>query len=254
MSVRDRKVIGVLAVVAVIAAAWLLVIQPKRNELANVKRQVTSEQGQLASAQSQVAAGQAARAQFPSNYASMVKLGEAVPTDDNVGSLIYQLQSAATTTGVDFRSLALSSQGGGSGGSSQATLPPGVTVGSAGFPSEPFSFTFRGSFFHLADFFGRLERFVAATKRGLQVRGRLLTVDSITLGPGAGGFPQIDATVAATAYLLPPSQGLAAGASPTGPGGLATAASGSPGAASGAAPSASGAATPPVAAIAGGQP
>jgi Tfp pilus assembly protein PilO len=215
VSTRDRTVIAVLALVALIAGSWLLVIQPKRSELSSLKHQVSTEQSQLASAQAQVSQGQAARAQFGSNYTAMVKLGEAVPTDDNVGSLIYQIQAAATATGVDFRALTLNSQGGSSSGQNQ--LPPGVTVGTAGFPIEPFSFTFRGSFFHLSDFFARLQRFVTASQQALQVRGRLLTIDSINLGPGGGGFPNIDATVSATAYLLPSSQGLVAGATPLGP-------------------------------------
>ncbi len=147
----------------------------------------------------------------------MLTLGEAVPTDDNVRSLIYQLQSAASASRVDFSGLSLASRAVVQVSSSSGTPPPpGVTTGPGGFPAEPFSFTFRGNFFNLAAFFARLERFVTASGTALQVRGRLLTLDSINLA-GAGGFPQIDATVAATAYLLPASQGLLAGATPIGP-------------------------------------
>jgi hypothetical protein len=95
--------------------------------------------------------------------------------------------------------------------------PPGVTIGSAGFPTEPFTFTFSGNFFHLADFFGRLQRFVTATNRRISVHGRLISLNAISLGPGVRGFPQIAATVAATTYLLPVAQGIQAGATPAGP-------------------------------------
>ncbi|HUZ29412.1 MAG TPA: hypothetical protein VMU90_09235 [Solirubrobacteraceae bacterium] len=257
MSVRDRTVIVVLVLVAAVAASWLLVIQPKRSELSNLQHQVSSTQSQLASAQSQLAAGQAARTQFRASYAAMVRLGEAVPTDDNVGSLIYQLQAAASAAGVDFQALSLSSQAGGSAsGSGQAPLPPGVTVGPAGFPSEPFSFTFGGSFFHLADFFAKLQRFVSQTPGGLQVRGRLLTLNSISLGPGAGGFPQINATVSATAYLLPQAQGLAAGATPLGPAATGTQPASTTGSSGQPAPStqSSSSSAPPAAVVVGGQP
>jgi hypothetical protein len=156
-----------------------------------------------------------------------VRLGEAVPTDDNTPSLIYQLQAAAKATGVDFQSLTFNAgSGGGSpaptstGSSSQAStaaLPPGATIGPAGFPVEPFTFTFEGNFFHLANFLGRLQRFVVATNQHLSVSGRLMTLSSISLGVGSKGFPQITATIAATTYLLPASQGLLNGATPTGP-------------------------------------
>lgn len=277
MSTRDRTVIGVLAALAAVAAVWFLAIAPKRAELSNVEHQVSAAQRQLAAAEQQLSAAQSARTQFASSYASVIRLGEAVPTDDNVGSLIYQLQSAASAAGVEFRGLSLSSQGGGASsgsagsgpsGSSQAAPPPGTSVGSAGFPTEPLSFTFRGSFFHLADFFARLQRFVSQTAHGIQVRGRLLTLNSINLGPGAGGFPQIDAQVSATAYLLPPSQGLVAGATPMGPTpGASTSTPGAPtsppsagqSAASPSAPARPSAPTgsgsaPPIAAVTGGQP
>ena len=258
MSARDRTVIVVLAVVALLGAAWFMLIQPKRSELSDVQHQVSSAQSQLASAQSQLAAAQAARAQFPASYAAMVRLGEAVPTDDNVGSLIYQLQAAANSSHVDFEALSLASQGG-SSSATQNPLPPGVTVGPAGFPVEPFSFTFKGSFFNLADFFGRLQAFVTQTPSQLQVRGRLLTLNSIDLGPGAGGFPQINATVSATAYLLPQAQGLSAGATPLGPAATTTqqASASTPGGRSTpVAPAASHASSagPPAAVVMGGQP
>ena len=40
-----------------------------------------------------------------------MKLGAAVPADDNVPSLIYQLQAAANASQVDFRDLSLTSTG-----------------------------------------------------------------------------------------------------------------------------------------------
>ena len=90
-------------------------------------------------------------------------------------------------------------------------------MGPAGFPVEPFTFTFRGDFFHLSDFFGRLERFVVATNKQVSVSGRLMTLNAISLGPGPQGFPQITASIAATTYLVPAAQGLLNGATPAGP-------------------------------------
>jgi len=254
MSARDRTVVAVLGLVAVLAAAWLLVIQPKRSELSNVQHQVSTAQSQLATAQSQLAGAEAARSQFRKSYATLVRLGEAVPTDDNVGSLIYQLQAAANSAHIDFQSLALSSPGGG-GSAGGAQLPPGATVGPGGLPVEPFTFTFRGSFFNLADYFARLGRFVTNSAGGLQVRGRLLTLNSIQLASGSTGFPNINASVSATAYLLPQSQGLTAGATPLGPAPTTTQRASTAGPTGQPAPSTrSTAVTPPAAAVVGGQP
>jgi len=225
MNVRDRTILMVIAMVAVIAAGWLLVVQPKRTQAAKLQSQINSEQSKLASVRQQLAAGDAARAAFAKSYTSLVRLGEAVPTDDDTPSLIYQLQTAAKSTGVDFQGLTFNAGSGGSAPASTssatqasaAALPPGATIGSAGFPVEPFTFTFTGNFFHLANFLGRLQRFVIATDRSVSVSGRLMTLNAINLGPGPTGFPQITATIGATTFLLPASQGLTAGATPAGP-------------------------------------
>jgi type II secretory pathway pseudopilin PulG len=243
MTGRDRMVIVVVAILAAVAASWFLVISPKRDEASKLQAQISKLQSSMSSAQSQVSAGEAARSLFRSSYATMVRLGEAVPTDDDVPSLIYQIQSAASKSGVDFQGLTLDPAGAGAtatpppstgttgatgptgatgatgaaAAAATATLPPGAAVGPAGFPIEPFTFTFQGNFFHLANFFGRLEQFVVADNQRVSVRGRLLSLDSISLVPGPAGFPQIAATVSATTYLLPSSEGLLAGATPVGP-------------------------------------
>ena len=246
MTRRDRTVLAVVVVVAAIAAVWMLVISPKRDEASKLQGEIQKAQASLNAARSELAQAQAARSTFRGSYTTLVRLGEAVPTDDNVPSLIYQIQSAASATGVDFGALTVNPSGaaastpatppagatvGASSSSSTASaasssstaasassaLPPGVSVGPAGFPVEPFNFTFQGNFFHLANFFGRLERFVQATNNRIAVNGRLLTLEAINLVPSASGFPQIEASVSATTYLLPASQGLVGGATPTGP-------------------------------------
>jgi hypothetical protein len=225
VTARDRTVIVIVGLVVAIAAAWLIVVSPERDKAAKLGDQVKSAQSQLDSARAQLAAGESAKSAYKSAYTLLARLGEAVPADDNVPSLIYQVQGAATASGVDFRTLSVS--GGGSSNASSASaaqgstaaLPPGATVGPAGFPIEPFSFTFRGNFFHLSDFFGRLQRFVVANNNHVSVSGRLMTLNAISLGPGPQGFPQITASISATTYLVPASQGLTNGGSPTGPAG-----------------------------------
>ena len=230
MTARDRTVIVVVLALAAIVGSWLLVIQPKRNQASKLGDQVKSEQAQLDSVRAQVASGEAARRAYASSYTALVRLGEAVPADDNVPSLIVQIQGAASATDVDFRDVALApgtasstltsttpTSSASATQASTASLPPGATVGPAGFPIEPFSFTFQGNFFHLANFFGRLQRFVVATNQRVSVSGRLMTLNAITLGASPAGFPQIQAQISATTYLVPSAEGLVNGASPSGP-------------------------------------
>lgn len=256
MTQRDRMVLAVVVAIAALGAFWFLVLGPRREEASKLSDKVAVEQKRLQDAQQTVASGQAAKQAYPRNYATVARLGEAVPADSQVPSLMVQVNAAARATGVDFRALKLTAGSGGtpptpppaatSGSSSSgdsksddkkgsssssdstanqaaatqaaaAATPPGTVVGDAGFPTMPFSFTFQGSFFKLSDFFGRLERFIVATNKRVAVSGRLLMIDGIGLGPGGKGFPQIKAGVAATAYLLPSDQGLTAGATPGAP-------------------------------------
>lgn len=247
MTGRDRIVVMVIAAVALMAGYWFLLLAPKRQEAAALGAKLTTQTQRLQQAQSAIASGLVARRSYGENYASVARLGEAVPTDDNVPSLVYQVDAAARAAHVDFRAVKLSQSGSAAATSSAApaasgaasasakssapatqsataTLPPGASVGPAGFPTMPFSFTFDGSFFHMDDFLHRLDSFVRARNQHVSVGGRLLTVNGFSLGAGRRGFPFVKASVSATAYLLPADEGLTAGATPSAPGSAAGAA------------------------------
>ena len=70
-----------------------------------------------------------------------------------------------------------------------ASLPPGAAVGSAGFPIESFTFTFRGNFFDLSSFLGRVQRFVVIKNHRVTVSGRLLTINAISHRRRTRGLP-----------------------------------------------------------------
>jgi hypothetical protein len=237
---RNRILIAVLAAVVALGGYYMEVLKPKRQEAADLQTKIGQKQSDLAQAQQLLAANTRARDSYRAAYAAVVRLGKAVPSDDDVRSLLVQLNTAAKSSNVDFRSIAVSSAPGqatsaigpsSASAASQLTLPPGATVGPAGFPIEPFQFSFKGQFFHLGDFFRRLHGFVKATNQQLSVSGRLMSVDSLNLAPDTTGFPNIRATVGATTYLVSPLEGATAGATSQGP-------AGTPGAATSAAPAA----------------
>jgi hypothetical protein len=227
MTARDRIILIVVCVVAAIGGAWMFVISPKRDQAAKLGTELTSAQNDLNTARSQAIANEAARRSFPANYTTIARLGEAVPADDDVPSLIYQLQGAANRAHVQFVSLELSPSSASSSspsgsspstsGASSPSIPPGVALGAGGFDVESFTFTFQGNFFRIADFLNHVQRFVVANNKQVSVSGRLMTLGSLNLAAGAKGFPQVQASIAATTYLVPKSQGLLAGATSSGP-------------------------------------
>ncbi|MGH2881940.1 MAG: hypothetical protein ACRDPA_04445, partial [Solirubrobacteraceae bacterium] len=66
-------------------------------------------------------------------------------------------------------------------------------------------------------FFNRLQNFVSARGSTLLISGRLMTINGINLAPASGGFPQITASISATTYIVPATQGALGGATPAGP-------------------------------------
>jgi hypothetical protein len=223
---RNSILIVAVAFIAAAGAFWMLVLTPKRDEAAALSKQITVKQAALSQAEAEVASYEKARRAYPGNYTKIARLGKAVPIDDDVRSLLIQLNSAAKRSDVDFRTINLEQSGGattpsagGSPAAGAAPTPPGSSsVGSAGFATMPFSFEFKGSFFKLGQFFNRLDRFVKVKNNNVDVTGRLLLLNSISLAPDAlKGFPVITAQVKASSYLLPGTQDQLEGASAAGP-------------------------------------
>ena len=99
------------------------------------------------------------------------------------------------------------------------TAAPATT--SASLDTVALTFNFTGTYFDLADFFHRLKRFVYVANDQIFVRGRLMTIDTLSFSPGAadttGGASKLTASVGATVYLAPKSEGLTGGATAAGP-------------------------------------
>jgi len=220
MTGRDRMVVAVLAALAILAAGWILAVSPERKKAGEVESKVQSAQASLAAANAKLSEAKDAQSRYASAYATIVSLGEAVPADQQVPSLVYELDHASGHDHVEFQAI----NAGGS--SSKASLSTATGAeSSGGFQELPFTFTFTGSFFDLYHLMDKLQGFtVSLHSGGVAVKGRLLTIDGMSLTPGgssgeAAGGSTLTGTVTATAYVLPTGQGLTAGATPTGPAG-----------------------------------
>ena len=169
------------------------------SEAAKLAKSIATKQGEVQAAEAQLATYEKAKAGYKANYALVARLGKAVPADDDVRSLMVQLDAAAGKSKVDFRTIQVGEapplprlrlrperrHAAGDARGTGATPPPGATpVGTAGFSPMPFTFAFRGSFFSLGEFFNRLDRFVAVKQQRLDVTGRLMVLNSISLKPG----------------------------------------------------------------------
>jgi Tfp pilus assembly protein PilO len=239
-------IVAMLVVAALAIAFWVLLLSPKRDEAAKLGKQVGRAEESLAQHRSEVATAEQARRQFPVDYRKLVVLGKAVPAGDETASLLVQINGVADRAKVEFQDISLSDEGGGSeeeesaaptssttGAQVSATeaeaalLPLGASIGPAGLAVMPYSLTFVGDFFQIADFIQGLDSLVKSHNENVAVKGRLVTIDEFTLTPegegepgegGSGGSsPVLTASFSVTTYVTPPDQGITAGASPSSP-------------------------------------
>jgi hypothetical protein len=253
MRAFDRSILIALPLVALVIAFWFLVLSPKREEAAKLGDDVASLESDVAGLEEVAGFAEQAKRGFPRDYSELVTLGKAVPDDEDTASLFVQLSGISQQAGVDFRSLELASATGESTSApapapastgetappageaplaeavpagetapptetAAAPLPLGASVGPAGLPVMPYKLEFLGDFFHVADFIDGLDGTVSTKGGSVSVDGRLMTIDgfSLTRDP-AVGYPSLLANFAVTTYLTPSTEGLTAGASPSGP-------------------------------------
>jgi hypothetical protein len=143
--------------------------------------------------------------------------GTAVTTGNQASSSVDQASGGSTSTTTTT--------------TATATTPAPASTTNSALDSVALTFNFTGGYFDLADFLHRMKRFVYVANGQIFVRGRLISIDTISFAPGAASTStgaatsssKLTATVGATVYLSPASQGVTAGATPAGPAGAGTA-------------------------------
>lgn len=214
MTKRDRIVLGVIALVVVFAGFFFLAVKPKRAELAQLSSRAAQATARRDAALADLASAQTARVAYGRDVTTLALMGKAVPASDDVPSLLYQLQKAARAARVQFQTVEV---GGGASGSTTPSaaagsggagaLPPGAVAGPNGLAMLPVKVTFSGDFFRLERFLSLVHGFARRTGNGLNVEGRLLTVDSVSLVPSQQGLPQLTANIVTNAYIAAPPPG-----------------------------------------------
>lgn len=102
--------------------------------------------------------------------------------------------------------------------SAAALQPIGTQIGPAGLSVLPYELSFKGRFSRVADFIHGIDGLIHTGGSSLAVDGRLVTLDGFALTSDADRkFPHLNANFSVTTYLVPPDQGITAGASPSEP-------------------------------------
>jgi Tfp pilus assembly protein PilO len=191
-----RVVLGIAVVACAVAAAWTLVIAPQRQDAARLGVEVRQAADQLRDANERAGTAAQARATYARDYATVARLGKAVPITTDVPSLVIQLETAARRAKVDFRSITASDT------APAAPAPAGAAAAAGGgIQPAPFSFKFVGTYFGLQRLLAEIDRFSRVTGGKVAVSGRLLTIDGVMLNPKAPGRSKVQGAVTARAYV-----------------------------------------------------
>lgn len=267
MTDRDRKVLMAVLALLAVAGMYFMLIRPKMTAVSEANTAKQEAQTALDTANQAEAAAKAVKLEKPEHYAKLIRLGAAIPTDDDFASLLVQIDGLSLDNDVSLRDLQVSAGGAGAGptaavggtscddtGATGATAvaapaptPAAGATGStaqtfvgkskdkakdaaadaearnaaaqleacaaapsladlsakaAGLATNTYMMSFRGSFFDLDTFFGKLLGMVSTHNGKVKVKGRLLDITQINLS--VTEFPQLSANVQLTGYTIPP--------------------------------------------------
>jgi Tfp pilus assembly protein PilO len=182
MSPRALQIGAGVVVLVFAAALWFLLVAPKRSAAADAEAKVVEAEVRLADAQA--AANRPSAAGAP--VADVFRLAKAMPTSADQSGLVLELSRLAQRTRVTLRSIAPQAPVEGVGG--PTLIPVNVSVG--------------GNYRTIIRFLRGTRELVKVRDGKIRARGRLLTMQSVTLTESAArGFPMLDATIVLNAYV-----------------------------------------------------
>lgn len=172
---RKWSALGLVVILAVLAAGWFLLVAPRHSEAATLKGKTATQENANAVLRQRLAQLVAQEAELPRQRALLAEMTTKIPETPALPSLVRALTDAGKKAGVDLSSM--------SPAVPVAVAPGLVAAPAAGTVASPtgqslyqvpLNLEVKGGYFELEQFFNHLE--------GLQ---RSLLVSGFTVAPGA---------------------------------------------------------------------
>lgn len=162
---RVHIVLAALASILLIAAFWMLLWQPKQEEIASVRAETERIEAQAAQVRVEIAALQQVREEAPQVQAELMALETIVPHESALPSMLRQLQKAADDSNLTLVSITPS-------------RPTAVTAegGTEGLAAISTAIDLEGGYFQIVDFLRRMED-PEISPRGLLINAVNVTGD-----------------------------------------------------------------------------
>ncbi len=191
----NTKVLAIAGagLLALLAVGYLGLIGPQRSRAAKLDTEIVAIQQQIDAAR----AASLARPPAPTRIDRLFRLTKAMPDRTDMPGMLLELSRLASETGIEFDSI-----------TPTAPMAAGGTL-----QTVPVQLAFRGNFYELSDFLFRLRTLVAKSETGLDVSGRLYSVDGVDFAEGATSS-QLSARVTAKAFIYGTGAGSTTAAAP----------------------------------------
>ena len=188
---RDRVVLAVVAVAALLGVFYMLGLKPERQKASSLASQIAAQRQAIVSAQASYNAGRAAQAALKTDGEEWAALKLAVPEQ---------------SVHVAMKSLTLSGSSS-SSGAAAATTVTGTTGATPAATPVPIQLTFSGGYIALNKLVSRLTGLVTMTGGDVHATGPLLSINSVNLS----GASKLTGSVTATIYQLAAPAGATTG-------------------------------------------
>jgi Pilus assembly protein, PilO len=171
----------VVGLLVVSLAGYFVLISPQRSKSADLAQEAEAIEGQI---QGLRTANARVRNVEPIRVADLFRVSKAMPTTDDMPSVLLELNRIARETGIRFES-----------------ITPQNPADAGGYQRRPIDLVFDGNFYELSDFLYRLRSLVRVRGGKLEATGRLFSVNTFNFTESEHGFPRIKATLSISAYV-----------------------------------------------------
>jgi Tfp pilus assembly protein PilO len=180
---RGRLVAGMIVGLLLVFVMWLAVVSPERSKASSLQAQIATERTTLAAEQAELSSGEQARSKYPSEVHALKVLLNAIPTSDQEPQLIELINALENDHVIDWTTTSISQGAAG------------------GFAALTIGFSFKATYVDLQQFIAALDALNQSDGQNVVTKGRLVTVDALSLTPLVG--QKASASVTVTVYMQP---------------------------------------------------
>jgi Tfp pilus assembly protein PilO len=182
---KEKKAVialGAVGAVALLAAAWFLVVAPQQSKADELDRRVAEAQNELSQRRVELASP---ATKITVKAGDTYRLAKALPDATNMSGMILDLNRLAARHKLAFTS-----------------ITPSSPLPATGYIAQPVGVEVQGRFMNVSSFLGELRRLVRVRGGRLDARGRIYSTTNINLTEAESKFPNVKASVTIESYTF----------------------------------------------------